>query len=44
MVVLTNKEISYLVVGIFDDLVGPDFVLIFVTLRFLLGLFALFRP
>ena len=43
-VVLTIKEMSYLVLGLFDDLVGSDFVLIFVTLRFLPALFALIRP
>ena len=33
-VVLTIKEMSYLVVSMFDDLVGA-FVLLFVTLTFL---------
>ena len=30
MVVLTHKEMSYLLVGLFDDLVAPVFILIFV--------------
>ena len=44
VVVLTHKEMSCLVVGMFDDLVDPAFVVIFVTLRFLPALFALIRP
>ena len=39
-VVLTIKEMSYLVLGLFDDLVGP-FVFIFVILSYLAALFAL---
>ena len=31
-------------IGLFDDLVGPAFVLILVTVRFLPALFALIRP
>ena len=34
VVVLTIKEISYLLVSLFDDLVGPLMVFIFVTLMF----------
>ena len=43
VVVLTHKKMSYLVVGLFDDLVGPLLYLL-VTLRFLHALFALIRP
>ena len=42
VIILTIKEMSYLVVGIFDVLVGPAFIFIFVTLRFLPALLALF--
>ena len=41
VIVLTHKEMNYLVAGQFDDLVGPAFVLIFVTLKFLPALFPL---
>ena len=44
VVVLTNKETNYLVVGLFDDLVGTLFVFIFVTLKFFPALFALIQP
>ena len=44
VVVLIHIEKSCLVVGKFDDLVSPAFVLIFVTIRFLPLLFALIRP
>ena len=41
--IMTVKEMSYLVVDLFDDLVSPAFVLILVTLRFLPALFAVIR-
>ena len=44
MVVLTNKEVSYLVVGLLGDLMNPLFVNIFVTLSSLAAVFALVRP
>ena len=43
MVVLTIREMNCLVVGLFDDLLGPAFVFILATLRFLPALFALIR-
>ena len=43
VVVLTIKEIKYLVVGLFDDLVGP-ISYIFVILGSLAALNALIRP
>ena len=39
VVVLTNEEMNYLVIGLFNDLVDPAFVLLFVTLTFLPALF-----
>ena len=45
VVVFTIKEMSYLVVGLFNDLVGTyPIYWIFVTLSFLAGMFALTRP
>ena len=44
VIVLTINEMNYLVIDLLDDLVALLFVLIFVTLRFLLALLALIRP
>ena len=44
VIVLTIKELSYLVVGLFDDLGGSASVFIFVTLSSLAAPFALIRP
>ena len=43
VVVLTNKAMSYLVVDLFDDLVGPAFVLIFIMFSSLTALFSLIQ-
>ena len=44
VVILTIKEMSYLVVGLFKQFGGPVYVLTFVTLGFLPALFGLIRP
>ena len=44
MVTLTIKEMRLVVFGLFDDLVGPVFIFIFMTLSSLAALFALIRP
>ena len=43
MPVLITKEMSYLVVGLFDNLVGLSFVYM-CGIKFLATLFALIRP
>ena len=43
-VILTIKEMSNLVIGLFDDLAGIPFFDIFVILDYLAALFALILP
>ena len=44
MMVLEIKEIRYVVLGMFDDLVGPLLFMLFVILSTLAPLSALIRP
>ena len=44
VVVLTIIEMSFLVVGLFDNLMAPSFLIIFMILSPLAALFALIPP